>query len=67
MGPPMVYNGDYFFVSWRNWNINYNNTVKLAELLDLHVNIDPGIMPVAPYGDMMWFRASALKKLSENV
>lgn len=62
MGPPMVYNGDYFFVSWRSWNINYNNTLKLAELLDLHVNIDPGIMPVAPYGDMMWFRASALKK-----
>lgn len=62
MGPPMVYNGDYFFVSWRNWNNNYDNTKKLAKILDLHVNIDSKVMPVAPYGDMMWFRAAALKK-----
>ena len=26
------------------------------------MNINPNIFPVAPYGDMMWFRADALKK-----
>jgi lipopolysaccharide biosynthesis protein len=62
LGAPMVYHGPYFFVCWRNWNLNYENTVKLARELGLHVNIDADIMPVAPYGDMFWFRADALKK-----
>lgn len=62
LGAPMVYNGDYFAVSWRNWSGNYQNTVNLAQKLDLHVNINPDIMPVAPYGDMFWFRAKALQK-----
>ena len=26
------------------------------------MNINPEIMPVAPYGDMFWFRSAALKK-----
>lgn len=43
------FNGDYFAVSWRNWSGNYQNTVNLAQKLDLHVNINPDIMPVAPY------------------
>ena len=59
----MVYNGPYFFVSWRSWKLNYKNTVKLAKFLDLHVNIDESVMPVAPYGDMFWFRTDALKKV----
>ncbi|WP_443873393.1 rhamnan synthesis F family protein [Megasphaera sp.] len=63
IGPPMVYNGPYFFVSWRSWKLNYKNTVKLAKFLDLHVNIDESVMPVAPYGDMFWFRTDALKKV----
>ena len=53
------FNGDYFAVSWRNWSGNYQNTVNLAQKLDLHVNINPDIMPVAPYGDMFWFRSKA--------
>lgn len=56
------FNGDYFAVSWRNWSGNYQNTVNLAQKLDLHVNINPDIMPVAPYGDIFWFRAKALQK-----
>lgn len=63
LGAPEVYHGTYFEVALRSWQINYNNTVKLAEKLDLHVNIDPSITPIAPYGDMFWFRASALKKV----
>lgn len=62
VGPPMVYNGDYFFSGQKSWTVNYNNVIKLAKILNLHVNIDPKVMPVAPYGDMMWFRAAALKK-----
>lgn len=62
LGAPMVYNGDYFAVCWRSWSGNYQNTVELAKKLNLHVNINPNIMPVAPYGDMFWFRADALKK-----
>lgn len=62
VGPPVVYNGDYFFSAQKSWAVNYSNVIKLAKLLDIQVNIDSAIMPVAPYGDMMWFRAAALKK-----
>lgn len=62
LGAPMVYHGEYFSAALRGWPGNYSNTVALAKRLDLHVNIDPNVMPVAPYGDMFWFRADALKK-----
>lgn len=62
MGPPVVYHGDYFSVASRTWATNYQNTVSLAKKLDIHVDINPNIVPVAPYGDMFWFRAEALKK-----
>ena len=62
LGPPMVYHGEYFMAAMRGWGGNYQNTVELAKRLDLHVNIDKDIMPVAPYGDMFWFRADAMKK-----
>ena len=35
LGAPMVYNGDYFAVSWRNWSGNYQNTVNLAQKIRL--------------------------------
>ena len=66
LGPPVVYHGNYFSVSSRTWRGNYQNTVNLAEKLGLHVNINPNITPVAPYGDMLWFRADALKKAIGN-
>lgn len=62
LGAPMVYHGDYFEVALRSWHINYKNTVNLVQKLGLAVNINPDIMPVAPYGDMFWFRRKALKK-----
>ena len=61
-GAPMVYHGEYFCVAYRSWAGNFDNTVEIAKKLDLHVNINPEIMPVAPYGDMFWFRSAALKK-----
>ncbi len=63
LGAPMVYHDNYFAVGLRSWRGNYENTINLAKKLKLHVNINPNIMPVAPYGDMFWFRADALKKV----
>ena len=62
LGAPLVYHGDYFTTAMRGWAGNYENTVALAEELGLKVNIDLSKTPVAPYGDMLWFRAKALKK-----
>ena len=61
-GAPLVYHGEYFTTAQRGWSQNYENTVKLAKRLDVHVNIDPAINPVSAYGDMFWFRSAALKK-----
>lgn len=62
LGVPMVYHANYFASNTRCWGVNYANTVQLAETLDLKVNIAPNISPVAPYGDMFWFRSDAMKK-----
>lgn len=62
LGAPMPYNGEYYAIAYKTWSSNYDNTVELAEKLGIHVNIDPNIMPITPYGDMFWFRAEALKK-----
>lgn len=62
MGVPVVYHGQYFGVHISAWRINYKNTVKLAEKLGLKVPIKSDVIPVAPYGDMFWFRSDALKK-----
>lgn len=62
LGVPIVYHGEYFEVALRSWKGNFQNTVDLAKKLDLNVDISPYITPVAPYGDMFWFRSAALKK-----
>lgn len=62
LGAPMVYHANYFASSSRCWPVNYDKTVELAKTLDLHVDINPQISPVAPYGDMFWFRSDAMKK-----
>ena len=62
LGSPMVYHNNYFLSSPRCWPLNYSNTVDLAKKLDLRVDINYYVPPVAPYGDMFWFRSSALKK-----
>lgn len=62
LGVPMVYHANYFASNTRCWLLNYKNTENLAETLGLKVNISQTIPPVAPYGDMFWFRSDALKK-----
>lgn len=44
------------------WGKNYQNVVDLAKKLELKVDIRENTVPVAPYGDMFWYRADALKK-----
>lgn len=66
LGAPIPYNGCYFLAPFYGWKGNYEKTKFLADKLDLHVNIDPNIMPVAPYGDMFWFRSKALKKAIDH-
>lgn len=61
VGAPMVYHGEYYAVALRSWNGNYPETVKLAKTLNLKISVSPDKIPVAPYGDMFWFRADALK------
>lgn len=63
VGPPSTYHGHYFNVAMTTCGRNHENVVDLADKLGIHVNIDPNIVPVAPYGDMFWFRANALKKV----
>ena len=63
LGAPAVYHGGYLAVPPMTWPVNYENTKKLADRLDMNVNINPNIAPVAPYGDMFWFRSDALKKV----
>ena len=62
VGPPEMYHGDYLFSPYICWPGNFQNTVDLAKRLDLKVDIRATIPPVAPYGDMLWFRADAMKK-----
>lgn len=62
VGVPVVYHGQYFGVHVSSWRINYEKTAKLAQKLKLDVPIKSDVIPVAPYGDMFWFRADALKK-----
>lgn len=62
LGVPMVYHGGYFGTKSRCWHLNYLNTVELAQKLKLNVPIDEWVAPVAPYGDMFWFRSDSLKK-----
>lgn len=62
LGVPVVYHGQYFSSHISGWRINYTNTVKLAKKLDLNVALKEDVIPVAPYGDMFWFRSSALQK-----
>lgn len=62
LGVPVVYHGQYFGAHLSGWRINYENTAKLAKNLELDVPIKKDVIPVAPYGDMFWFRADAMKK-----
>lgn len=66
LGAPMVYHGAYFMAASRGQAGNYQNVVELAKTLDLHVNIQFEKIPVSAYGDMFWFRPTAIRKAIEH-
>jgi len=61
--PPPVIHGVYQFHITNFWGLNYGNTVKLADKLNINVPIDNNADPLFPSGGMFWFRPKALKKL----
>lgn len=61
--PPPPQHGPYAETIGNEWTCNFDNTVKLAGLLSLHVDIDSCKAPVAPHGGMFWFRPRAMLKL----
>lgn len=61
-GAPMVYHGEYFMTVLRGIRGIYPQMVKLADDLDLQVEISEDQVPPSAYGDMFWFRPAALKK-----
>lgn len=63
MAPPPPNHGQYYFILGQEWGKNYEETVKLAEKLNLSVNIKKEYEPISAFGSMFWFRPKALKKL----
>lgn len=61
--PPSPMFGVFYGIFGAEWGANYDNTVKLAEILDIHVDITLEKEPIAPIGTMFWFRPVALMKL----
>ncbi len=62
--PP--FNGHYFDTLGGEWGPNFDNTLKLANELDLHVPMSRDKAPIAPHGSVFWFRVKALIKLFEK-
>ncbi|MDI9242903.1 rhamnan synthesis F family protein [Fusibacillus kribbianus] len=47
----------------KEWMDNFENVKKMALQLDLKIKLNPEKEPVAPIGNMFWFRTKALYKL----
>lgn len=62
--PPIPNHGPYYPVTGKGeWGDNYPIVKKLAQDLQLHVDLDPNKEPVAPLGSMFWVRTDALNVL----
>jgi rhamnosyltransferase len=64
--PPPPNHASYYTTFHSVWYNNYENTLKLADQLDLHVPIHWSKEPIAPCGTMFWFRPKALQRLFEE-
>ena len=60
---PEPFHAVYHFVPGHEWAANYENTVALANRLDLNVPMDVDEHPICSMGGAFWFRPAALKKL----
>lgn len=61
--PPPPNFADYYPTIGMEWGPNFEMTKKLADKLELKVNISQTKEPVAPVGGMFWFKPNALKPL----
>lgn len=61
--PATPNHADFYDILGREWVTNYDNTLSLAKKLSLHVPMSPDKYPIAPLGDIFWFRTKALQKL----
>jgi rhamnosyltransferase len=66
LAPPPPNHASYFSTFHSVWYNNYENTLKLAERLDLRVPMHWSKEPIAPCGTMFWFRPKALQRLFEE-
>ena len=66
MSPPVPNHGDFFPTLGLEWSVNFDNTKKLAQELNITVPMAPEKEPVAPLGTFFWFRPSALKPLYDH-
>lgn len=64
--PPPPNHACFYDGLGREWTVNYEITKKLAEELNIHVDISEDKQPIAPMGTMFWFRPKALKPLFDK-
>jgi rhamnosyltransferase len=64
--PPPPNHASYFSTFHSVWYNNYENTLKLAEQLNLRAPMHWSKEPIAPCGTMFWFRPKALRRLFEE-
>ena len=65
--PPVPIHSFYYPVIGKGeWSGCADIAVQTAEMLGIHVDIDPDKEPVAPLGDMFWVRPKALKAFFDH-
>ncbi len=57
-----IHAGFYQYIG-KEWGANFDIAFRLFTELNLHVPIDEKLPPIAPFGNFLWFRPKALKKL----
>ncbi|MBP2242348.1 rhamnosyltransferase [Cytobacillus eiseniae] len=63
LSPPPPNHADFYITIGLEWTNNFEITKKLADKLNLNVDMNNVKEPVAPLGTMFWFRPNALKAL----
>ena len=64
--PPPPYHGWFYDGIGNEWTTNFDNAVKLAEELNIRVDLNREKEPISPLGTMFWFRTKALKPLFDK-